>query len=160
LSLSSPSILSVLSFDGKVVVVKVVVERAEAGESQEAGEALVVLVGRVLLAAQVLQNPRHHTVAEVVNRRPFLQVNCLLDVYPVEALDLRFMETGSLSFANMALFVAHIFFFISRQYGSGYPGVAGRGVAGRGFPFVFWPLAWGGVAGVSTAAYLHNTEVD
>ncbi|EEB96747.1 hypothetical protein MPER_04067, partial [Moniliophthora perniciosa FA553] len=48
--------------------------------------------------------------------------------------------------------------FGSRQYGSGYPGVAGRGVAGRGFPFYFWPVAWGGAAGAGTAAYLHNNE--
>ncbi|KAH9483897.1 hypothetical protein JR316_0003375 [Psilocybe cubensis] len=48
--------------------------------------------------------------------------------------------------------------FGNRQYGSGYPGETGRGVSGRGFPFFFWPLAWGGVAGVGTAAYLHNSE--
>ena len=46
-----------------------------------------------------------------------------------------------------------------RTYGSGYPGVTGRGVAGRGFPFYFWPLAWGGIADVGTAAYLHSDEV-
>ncbi len=28
-------------------------------------------------------------------------------------------------------------------YGSGYPGIAGRGVGGRGFPFGFWPIVWG-----------------
>ncbi|KAL0580681.1 hypothetical protein V5O48_001322 [Marasmius crinis-equi] len=43
-------------------------------------------------------------------------------------------------------------------YGSGYPGVPGRGVADRGFPFFFWPVAWGGAAGVGGAAYLHNRE--
>jgi hypothetical protein len=53
----------------------------------------------------------------------------------------------------------HFSFFIFRQYGSGYPGIVGRGVAGRGFPFVFWPLAWGGVAGVGTAVYLYDIEV-
>ncbi|KAJ8515499.1 hypothetical protein ONZ45_g7091 [Pleurotus djamor] len=46
----------------------------------------------------------------------------------------------------------------NQQYGSGYPGIAGRGVAGRGFPFYFWPLAWGGAAGVGTGAYLHSRE--
>ncbi|KAF5330458.1 hypothetical protein D9619_005392 [Psilocybe cf. subviscida] len=46
----------------------------------------------------------------------------------------------------------------SSTYGSGYPnGAIGRGVAGRPFPFFFWPLAWGGAA-VGSAAYLHNTE--
>ncbi|KAJ7583873.1 hypothetical protein C8J56DRAFT_952087 [Mycena floridula] len=43
-------------------------------------------------------------------------------------------------------------------YGSGYPGVSGRGVVGRSFPFYFWPLAWGGAAGAGTGAYLHNSE--
>ncbi|KAG5652591.1 hypothetical protein H0H81_004422 [Sphagnurus paluster] len=46
----------------------------------------------------------------------------------------------------------------TQQYGSGYPGVASRGVGGLGFPFVFWPLAWGGIAGVGAGAYLHNSE--
>ncbi|KAJ8515500.1 hypothetical protein ONZ45_g7092 [Pleurotus djamor] len=46
----------------------------------------------------------------------------------------------------------------TQTYGSGYPGVAGRGVADRGFPFFFWPLAWGGAAGVGTGAYLHSRE--
>ncbi|KAF9484644.1 hypothetical protein BDN70DRAFT_989357 [Pholiota conissans] len=46
----------------------------------------------------------------------------------------------------------------TQTYGSGYPGLPARSVAGRGFPFFFWPLAWGGVAGVGTAAYLHDSE--
>lgn len=45
------------------------------------------------------------------------------------------------------------------MYGSGYPGIAGAGVAGRGFPFYFWPLVWGTAAGIGTAAYLHDDEV-
>ncbi|TEB28029.1 hypothetical protein FA13DRAFT_1765191 [Coprinellus micaceus] len=48
----------------------------------------------------------------------------------------------------------------SRTYGSGYPGIVGRGASGRGFPFFFWPLAWplavGGGAGV--ALYLHSNS--
>ncbi len=44
-------------------------------------------------------------------------------------------------------------------YGSGYPGTVGRGVAGRGFPFYYWPLVWGGLAGYGGASYLHNNEV-
>jgi len=126
------------------------------GEEDQAG-GLVLPAGRLLLAAQGLQNLLPRTVMEVVKHPPFPQVNCLQDVHLVEALDLRFMGTGVLSFAKMPLLIAHFFFF--RQYGSGYPGVAGRGVAGRGFPFVFWPLAWGGFAGAGTTAYLHNTEV-
>ena len=44
-----------------------------------------------------------------------------------------------------------------RQYGSGYPGNTGLGVASRGFPFVFWPLVWGGGLGYG-AAYLHSNH--
>ncbi|KAF8137692.1 hypothetical protein EV363DRAFT_1318654 [Boletus edulis] len=42
-------------------------------------------------------------------------------------------------------------------YGSGYPGVIGRGVAGRGFPFWYWPVVWGG-PGVPTGSYLDAPE--
>ncbi|KAI0346645.1 hypothetical protein BDW22DRAFT_1299995, partial [Trametopsis cervina] len=42
-------------------------------------------------------------------------------------------------------------------YGSGYPGVASRGVSGLGFPFFFWPVVWGGGFGYG-AAYLHTHE--
>ena len=41
-----------------------------------------------------------------------------------------------------------------RQYGSGYPGVVGRGVAGRNFPFYFWPLTFGGVGAAGAYHYL------
>ncbi|OBZ65512.1 hypothetical protein A0H81_14465 [Grifola frondosa] len=43
------------------------------------------------------------------------------------------------------------------MYGSGYPGVTGLGVLGRSFPFVFWPIVWGGGLGYG-AAYLHDSE--
>ena len=49
--------------------------------------------------------------------------------------------------------------FVSRAYGSGYPGISGRGVGSRPFPFYFWPVVWGGAAGSANAAYLHNSEV-
>jgi len=148
LSLSSPSVLSALLFEGKVVEVRV---REE--EGQEAGEA------RALSAAQAPRDLLPRTVVEVVKCPPFPQVNCLQDVHLAEARDPRFLGIGLLSFANGLYSLLIIIIFIFRQYGSGYPGIAGRGVAGRGFPFLFWPLAWGGVAGVGTAAYLHNTEV-
>ncbi|KAF9532164.1 hypothetical protein CPB83DRAFT_661662 [Crepidotus variabilis] len=47
----------------------------------------------------------------------------------------------------------------TRKFGSGYPGIPITGVAGRGFPFVFWPLAWGGAgaAGATTYHYLDNS---
>jgi hypothetical protein len=48
---------------------------------------------------------------------------------------------------------------MNREYGSGYPGITGRGTDGRGFPFIFWPLAWGGEIFPPSSAYLHTTEV-
>lgn len=52
-------------------------------------------------------------------------------------------------------------FFSLRTYGSGYPAgytTPGRGVAGAGFPFYFWPVVWGGGLGYG-GAYLYNHEV-
>ncbi|KZP03379.1 hypothetical protein FIBSPDRAFT_845031 [Athelia psychrophila] len=48
--------------------------------------------------------------------------------------------------------------FGNSVYGSGYPGVVSRGVSGRGFPFFFWPVVWGGAAGGAAGAYLHATN--
>ncbi|KAF7314315.1 hypothetical protein MKEN_00904100 [Mycena kentingensis (nom. inval.)] len=45
--------------------------------------------------------------------------------------------------------------FGTRVYGSGYPSDVGRGVAGRGFPFYFWPIGFGGLGG---AAYYHSNS--
>ena len=45
-----------------------------------------------------------------------------------------------------------------RTYGSGYPGVVGRGTAGRGFPFFFWPIVWPVAAGAGAAAYLSGGD--
>ncbi|KAI6150162.1 hypothetical protein EDD17DRAFT_1765973 [Pisolithus thermaeus] len=36
--------------------------------------------------------------------------------------------------------------FGSKTYGSGYPGITGCGVSGRGFPFWFWPVVWSDAA--------------
>ncbi|KAJ7038056.1 hypothetical protein C8F04DRAFT_1091208 [Mycena alexandri] len=44
--------------------------------------------------------------------------------------------------------------FGTRTYGSGYPGISGRGVADRGFPFFFWPLSFEGRPG--NGAYLQS----
>ncbi|TFK21339.1 hypothetical protein FA15DRAFT_645745 [Coprinopsis marcescibilis] len=44
----------------------------------------------------------------------------------------------------------------TRTYGSGYPGVVGRGTSGRGFPFFFWPLTWPLAVGAGTGLYLHS----
>ncbi|KAJ7078327.1 hypothetical protein B0H15DRAFT_539048 [Mycena belliarum] len=47
----------------------------------------------------------------------------------------------------------------TRAYGSGYPTYYSRGVAGRGFPFYFWPLVWGSGYGYGgNTAYLHSDE--
>lgn len=45
-------------------------------------------------------------------------------------------------------------------YGSGYPGLTGTryGTSGLGFPFFFWPIAWGGVASYAGASYMYNNE--
>jgi hypothetical protein len=48
---------------------------------------------------------------------------------------------------------------MGREYGSGYPGIIGRGTGGRGFPFIFWPVTWGGNTSQPSNAYLHTTEV-
>ncbi|KIY53261.1 hypothetical protein FISHEDRAFT_33607 [Fistulina hepatica ATCC 64428] len=45
----------------------------------------------------------------------------------------------------------------TQTYGSGYPGVTGRGVANRNFPFYFWPMTWGAAGGAGAAAYLHES---
>ena len=45
----------------------------------------------------------------------------------------------------------------NRKYGSGYPGFA-VGVAGYGFPFYFWPLAFGGT--LYGANYIRENEVN
>ncbi|KAF5356860.1 hypothetical protein D9756_006783 [Leucocoprinus leucothites] len=47
--------------------------------------------------------------------------------------------------------------FGTRTYGSGYGSAhTTRGVAGRGFPFYFWPVVWGGGALVLTGTYLDS----
>ncbi|KIK75334.1 hypothetical protein PAXRUDRAFT_835715 [Paxillus rubicundulus Ve08.2h10] len=45
--------------------------------------------------------------------------------------------------------------FGTRVYGSGYPGVTGRGVSGRGFPFWYWPVVWNSHS--ASATYLDST---
>lgn len=49
--------------------------------------------------------------------------------------------------------------FGNQQYGSGCPGVTGRGVIGCRFPFMFWPVVWGGAIGLGAGAYPHSDEV-
>ncbi|KAF9259588.1 hypothetical protein L218DRAFT_874410 [Marasmius fiardii PR-910] len=46
--------------------------------------------------------------------------------------------------------------FGTRTYGSGYPGISSRGVTGRGFPFYFWPVVWGGAAASTLAVASHS----
>ncbi|KAI6016126.1 hypothetical protein PISMIDRAFT_113810 [Pisolithus microcarpus 441] len=47
--------------------------------------------------------------------------------------------------------------FGNRTYGSGYPGITGYGVSGRGFPFWFWPVVWSDTAAESQP-YLNGSE--
>ena len=77
-------------------------------------------------------------------------------VVPVE----RYMEPGVFLCSSRSRYSVLTSQFVgSREYGSGYPGIQGRGVNSRGFPFFFWPLAWGGLGGGFGAAYLHTGEV-
>ncbi|KAJ7044162.1 hypothetical protein C8F04DRAFT_691203 [Mycena alexandri] len=46
--------------------------------------------------------------------------------------------------------------FGTQTFGSGYPGISGRGVANRGFPFYFWPLSFG--VGAGSGAYLASNR--
>ncbi|KDR70408.1 hypothetical protein GALMADRAFT_76087 [Galerina marginata CBS 339.88] len=51
--------------------------------------------------------------------------------------------------------------FGTSTYGSGYPGVEGRGTSGRGFPFYFWPVAWPAAAlGGAAAAGVYLSAND
>ncbi|KAI5987087.1 hypothetical protein EDD15DRAFT_2146347, partial [Pisolithus albus] len=47
--------------------------------------------------------------------------------------------------------------FGNRTYGSGYPGITGYGVSGRGFPFWFWPVVWSDTA-AERQPYLNGSE--
>jgi hypothetical protein len=51
-----------------------------------------------------------------------------------------------------------VLYHFCRRYGSGYPGLGNNGVAGRGFPFFFWPIVWGGALGAGGAHYLDGHE--
>ena len=42
-------------------------------------------------------------------------------------------------------------------YGGGYSCITGSGVIGRRLPFIFWPLAWGGIAGAGAGSTSQNT---
>lgn len=103
-------------------------------------------------------NLRPPTAVEAVRSLQFQPGSFLLAVLQEAGQEIRFSETGE-SRSDPSADWSLIITLLDRMYGSGYPGVAGRGVSGRGFPFFFWPIAWGGVAGLGTAAYLHSDEV-
>lgn len=63
----------------------------------------------------------------------------------------RFVEVFPMSLTGPMTFI--------RQYGSGYPGTNTPGIAGRGFPFGFWPVTFGSAAGVGVASQFHSNEV-
>jgi len=48
--------------------------------------------------------------------------------------------------------------FGNQQYGSGYPGTTSSGIAGRGFPFGFWPLTFGAGAGLGAGSQFRSHE--
>lgn len=99
--------------------------------------------------------PLHMDLVEERSRQ-FPLVNYLLVDRKVVEQEPKYMDLG-LSL-NTAWWSKKAHSRLLRQYGSGYPGVTGRGVQGRGFPFIFWPLTWVGISGVSTQAYLHRSS--
>ncbi|PPQ70611.1 hypothetical protein CVT24_000684 [Panaeolus cyanescens] len=50
--------------------------------------------------------------------------------------------------------------FGTKIYGSGYPGVSGRGTLGRSFPFFFWPVVWPATLGAGYLTYLTASRAD
>lgn len=132
------------------VQVEEVEEVEEAVEEQEGQAASALLVG---------PSPPQRTVRVQRSSVPFLLVHHLL-VAPRE------VPQGRISTAQSALSSRLVRKSVftnyrceSRAYGSGYPGVAGRGVGGLNFPFFFWPVTFVGVGGIYGASYYHNHEV-
>lgn len=62
--------------------------------------------------------------------------------------------TGKCYGSNI-IYRSKVLIYYRRAYGSGYPGIAGKGTVGRGFPFFFWPLAFG-TAGLGGAYHYHS----
>jgi len=65
---------------------------------------------------------------------------------------------GSRYVVKCDLFFVYSLNMSFRTYGSGYPGVVGRGSAGRGFPFFFWPIVWPVAPGAGGTAYLSGSD--
>ena len=129
--------------------------RAAAGLEEVRPVALVRVRAAVpcLWAAFLRPVERRHTAEAAEPRRRFRLVS-YLQVDKSEA------GLGGRSLAHGIPFLSllRVFPHFPRTYGSGYPNLPARSVTGRGFPFGFWPIAWG--AGlVGGAAYLYNDEV-
>lgn len=112
----------------------------------------------LLVEAHVLPPILHLAVEKYL---PFHKVNCLVAVHRVVVREVKSLVLGTYNDGVMPLPGSrlNVDFHFSRQYGSGYPGVASRGVAGLGFPFFFWPVVFGTGTLVGTGAYLHAQEV-
>jgi hypothetical protein len=67
---------------------------------------------------------------------------------------MKFSEHGQLFESPASL---KLTLLTNRTYGSGYPLLPARQVTGRGFPFGFWPLAWG-AGTVAGGAYIYDTQ--
>jgi len=102
---------------------------------------------------------RQHMVEEEVEHRLFLRARYLLDVVWEEEHAIKYLGVGEFLIRMHVQKNATADIFVSRVYGSGYPGITGRGVFSRGFPFYFWPIIWVGAAGGATRAYLYDSEV-
>jgi len=134
------------------------VERVVAGAVEVAKVERVVPERHPLSIPGDPRRARLRTGMEVENLSQSLLDRRLRDVQQVVVRADKCTELGMLLRCSrysvlMSQFVG------SREYGSGYPGFQGRGVGNRGFPFFFWPLAFGGLGGGLGYTYLHNGEV-
>lgn len=100
---------------------------------------------------------RLRMAAEVAKQLPSPLVSRLLVAQWEAGLEIKCTEASEYSVPHVPWYCSLIS-LCCRGYGSGYPGVASRGVGGLGFPFVFWPVIWGGGLGYG-GAYLYNHEV-
>jgi hypothetical protein len=98
-------------------------------------------------------------VVAVGRQRPSLRARCSQAVVQEEEHAIKCMGVGKLRHVPVRRETRLADTFVSRTYGSGYPGTSGRGVFNHGFPFYFWPIIWGGTAGGANGAYLHDSEV-
>lgn len=85
--------------------------------------------------------------------RLFQRGSSSLGALQVGERGLKFLVQGVSTATGFSVIISSFSF---RTYGSGYPGVVGRGTAGRGFPFFFWPIVWPLGAGAGAATYISS----